>query len=41
MNRGQESTTAEAAVNPQIHYPAKRLWTQGEVHDLPLLQEYL
>jgi hypothetical protein len=39
MNRGQESTTAEAAMNPQTHYPAKRLWTQGrKVHDLPLMQ---
>jgi hypothetical protein len=27
---GPESTTAEAAMNPQTHYPAKRLWTQEE-----------
>src|SRR5258708_1443845 len=36
---GQESITAEAAMNPQIHYPASRLWIQGEIHrDLPQLQ---
>jgi transposase-like protein/IS1 family transposase len=27
---GPESTTACAAIDPQIHYPANRLWFQGE-----------
>jgi hypothetical protein len=36
---GSESTTAKAAMNPQIHYPAKRCGTQEETHsDLPQLQ---
>jgi hypothetical protein len=36
---GSESTTAEAAIDPQIHYPAKRCGTQEETHsDLPQLQ---
>jgi len=36
---GLESTTACAAMNPQSHYLANRLWFQGKSHDLPLLPE--
>ncbi|MGB8844195.1 MAG: hypothetical protein WCC73_00820, partial [Terracidiphilus sp.] len=39
---GPESTTAEAAMNPQIHYQAKGCGTQEEKsHDLPQLPNIL
>jgi hypothetical protein len=41
-SQGHESTTAEAAMNPQNHYPAKELWDSRRFHsDLPQLPDYL